>query len=295
MEMHDERITTPVADTAPAGFCPTCQRILPLRMFQHLVPAQSRVAKPQGGRGVANSRWQEWRVCKDCRVPTRKLPPVHRMTPAQLVKASGKGLIDQRLLDLHGGALLDRARERVNVSIARGQAARWEREHWQPPWTHAIDTLTLELERVRGQLRYARSTPAQHGAQELVRFLVEAEQVVVFARDALRLRRRRAAGDREGLAAYRRQQERVQERARGAHGRVMGRPRQDMGYDPARVMVAESVWSDFIPVHQLERLDELFDEVPVQTKARRLRHLPVIMRREALCLDGFTPVQMHNT
>jgi len=284
-----ERILTLVDDVRPAGLCITCLKIRPIRLFQHFVPGQSEAVNRISGRGFAKSRWQERKVCTECRPGLKALPPPEKMTPRQLERAAKIEAIDPRLLLLGDGALLDRAIERVNRQRSQVMLERHERDTWQPPWKHALSVLATEIEHARGLVAYAIKAPPAEGAHELRVFTGRLLEVQLQLRDVLRLRCRTSSFDHEALRVYRVFKKRVQQRARGAEGRIMGRPRTDMEYDRAKVMVPESVWADFIPPAQLRELDALMMAIPPATRDRRLRHTPLILRHDAHCLEDFKP------
>ena len=284
------RVVTPVDDVRPAGLCITCLEIKPISRFQHFVPGQSEAVNRISGRGFAKSRWQERKVCTDCRPGLRALPPPEKMTPRQLERAAKLEAIDPRLLLLNDGAMMDRAVERLNKQRAQSMTAYHERATWQPPWNHALSVLATEIEHTRGLVAYAIKAPPAEGAHELRAFTERLLEVQLQLRDVLRLRCRTSSFDHEALRVYRMFKQRVQQRARGAEGRFMGRPRTDMEYDRSKVMVPESVWADFIPPAQLRELDALLTAIPPTTRSRRLRHTPLILRHDAHCLENFKPV-----
>lgn len=224
---------------------------------------------------------QTWASCQDCvraaGLAKKPPPPPREMRHRDITRALDEG----RIREIEAQVLRERADARVSQEISRAARAT-HRKLWAAPFKHAMAAVSAEKHRIAMARQYE-SRRAATPEPELTVFL----SAYAATLDVLMVELRTGALD-ETARADRWWARRMRE-AKSEHwmtntvnARPRGRPptRTPPKIRWARVCLPESVWADYLPEGELAYLRSLFDAIPLHTRARRMRKVPLLLDPE---------------
>lgn len=286
LDPPDDYVDVEILPVRYGRICCTCQRLLHISKFEHkITPARAKALGYKAEHAVK----QDWKECRECTRDRGVLPkPPSKLTRAQIIRETDKGRLPERHLKENIQAAETRALNAQRFAVGERHSRAWGR-----PFVHAIEKVTAEMHRVR-MLRKYNDRPATL-AVEVVAFCDAYMPTLEALRAQLYLAKRSERGRRDRARAQylsARKSEHYQTNTRTARPR--GRPPSRPQEQPcmANVCMPQSVWADYMPEGEVARLRELWMDVPLRLRAKRMRVVPLLIDVEqARVLQGYEDLE----
>lgn len=270
----DDYVDVEILPVRYGKVCCACQRLLPLKKFEHKITPKR--ARDLGYKAEHTVR-QEWKECVECTKDRGVAPkPPSKLTREEIIRETDKGRLPERMLKANIKAAM--ARASVAKSFAVGE--RHSRD-WAKPFQHALAQVTAEMHRVR-MLRQYNERPAT-SEPDIVSFCDHYLTVLYALRGHLRVVKRSEVGraDRARINYLaQRKSEHYQTNTRSSKPR--GRPPRKVDNLPAweNVCLPDSVWAHYMPPGTIDYLREMFNDIPLRLRVKRMRVIPLLLDPE---------------